>query len=182
MGAKKDRFRERGREQKKLQKRRLYSLAFFSCPFFVLSSLFLTRQSDIETKSSFSFSNKLKVFSSLRKALLVACAHNTAQRAIFRDTNTPELAHAHKYTRTHKKGTNNFLSLFIPLSLSLFFSPLECFSSSRVQRQNAMMMMMIRCLSRGPISRSRKFKSSSSRGNEEKEERDTSNEKTQSAQ
>ena len=99
----------------------------------------------------FFFVTNSRVFSSLRKALLVACAHNTAQRAIFRNTNTLELAHAHKYTRTHKKGTNNFLSLFIPLSLSLFFSPLECFSSSRVQRQNAMMMMMIRCLSRGPI-------------------------------
>ena len=172
--------RERKESKKNDQKRRLFSLLpFFTC-FFSCFPLFLTRQSVISRQSlPFLFLTNSRVFASLRKALLVACAH-TAQRAIFRDTNTPELAHAHKYTHTHKKGTNNFLSLFIPLSLSLFLS-IRCFSSSRVQRQRDDDDDDSMSLAR-PHQPFGKFKSSSSRGNEEKEERDTSNEKTQSAQ
>ena len=138
MGAKRDRFRERKRAQKKPppKKRRLSLLPFFMCPFFqVLSSVFNSRQSVIsrDKESSFSFpSNKLEsfLFTSQSSASRCACTH-TAQSAIFRDTNTPELAHAHTHTHTHKKkGTNTFLSLYP--SLSLFFSPfgasllLEC--------------------------------------------------------
>ena len=181
MGAKRDRFRERGKRAKKTTKKEDFFLfCLFSRAFFRAFLCFLTRQSVISRQSlPFLFLTNSRVFSSLRKALLVACAH-TAQRAIFRDTNTPELAHAHKYTHTHKKGTNNFLSLFIPLSLSLFLS-IRCFSSSRVQRQRDDDDDDSMSLAR-PHQPFGKFKSSSSRGNEEKEERDTSNEKTQSAQ
>ena len=84
------------------------------------------------SRQSLPFRNKLKVFSSLRKALLVACAH-TAQRAIFRDTNTLELAHAH-IIHAHIKKVRITFSLSLSLSLSLFLS-IRCFSSSRVQRQ-----------------------------------------------
>ena len=130
---------ERGKERKKNhhQKKEDFLSCLFSCVlFFKCFPLFLlTRQSVIsrDKESSFSFpSNKLEcfLFTSQSSASRCVCTHR-AERAIFRDTNTPELAHAHTHTHTHKKkGTNTFLSLYP--SLSLFFSPfgasllLEC--------------------------------------------------------
>ena len=106
-----------------------------------------------DKESSFSFpSNKLEsfLFTSQSSASRCVCTHR-AERAIFRDTNTPELAHAHTHTHTHIKKRYEYLSLSVSLSLSLFLS-IRCFSSSRVQRHRDD--DMIRCLSRGPISRS----------------------------
>lgn len=58
LGAKRDRFRERGKESKKNhQKRRLFSLLPFFMSFFrAFLSVFNETKCDIETKSSFSFS------------------------------------------------------------------------------------------------------------------------------
>ena len=147
------------------------------CPFFqVLSSVFNSRQSVIsrDKESSFSFpSNKLEsfLFTSQSSASRCVCTHR-AERAIFRDTNTPELAHAHTHTHTHKKkGTNTFLSLYPSLSLSFsLHSVLLFFSSATTERDDDDDDSMSLARPHQPFG---KFKSSSSRGGNEEKEEDT---------
>ena len=139
MGAKRARFEREEKSAKKTTKKKK-TFAFFHVLFFKCFPLFLlTRQSVIsrDKESSFSFpSNKLEsfLFTSQSSASRCVCTHR-AERAIFRDTNTPELAHAHTHTHTHKKKVRIPFSLCIPLSLSFsLHSVLLFFSSATTPR------------------------------------------------
>ena len=132
MGAKRDRFRERGKESKKNdQKRRLFSLLPFFMSFFRAFLYFLTRQS---LPFLFLTNSKFSLHFAKRFSLRV---HTTPRRERYLETQTLQSSHTRINTHAHIKKVRITFSLSLSLSFSFsLHSVLLFFSSATTERDD----------------------------------------------